>query len=258
MKDFNVVYHYFCKDEDYSYHDTDWIHESSKRKRMEELIFRNPRTELQNVKSMISTWRNHDINIVFGNLGRQPYLLNYYLDMCFGPEENIRITCRWKLPSHYQTDAENLDFLFLVEPFFGYTIQKPSSVKHLIVLTSHLSLYYAKDPTFHFLHLSSNKNQHLPSCSLEEGKLFYPPIFHENFDIPVPRGAVLLDVTKSKSANEAYLRLLTGKEIIQKRPFKIVMNDRDRVILQTHLLITRRQAKKMWDIPWLENIYWII
>ena len=234
----------------------DWLRESSKREIIEKSVYEYPSNELNHIRHLISSWRNFNICIVFGNLGRQPRLLNYYLDICFGHQENVNIFCRWNLNSHYQKENidENSDFLFIVEPPFGYTVLKPPHVKHLIVLTSHLNLYVSDyNKCYYHLHLSSRNNKkYLAPChNLQNGTMFNPPIFHECVNDILPNEPVFLDVRKSKSANEAYLKILTGKEIVYKRLFKILINDRDYKIIKMSLSITKQEMKKH-----LQNFNW--
>lgn len=238
--------------------DSDWLRESSHRKRLERSVFHAPSTELDRFRHVISSWRKHDTSIVFGNLGRQPYLLDFYLDMCFSYREEVIVTCRWKLQSPYQIESleKEIDFLFIVEPPFGDTINKPPRVKHLIVLTSHLSLIVLdRDRKYYHVHLSSKRKYAPPRYDLQEGTEFKPPIFHEQRIHSLPEGPVFLDVRSSESANEAYLRLLTGKEMIRKRPYKILMDDRDRKILNVILPKTERKIEKLGFINW-RNIFY--
>lgn len=247
-----VTYHYYEREK----YPPGGMQESMKRKCMEESVISKPDTELGRIKRIISSWRKYDISIVFGNLGRQPHLLNYYLDFCFGHQENIHLFCRWKLDSNYQTKnvCENCDFLFLVEPPFGHAILKRPQVKHLVVLTSHLNLIVTEPNTqYYYLHLSG-KTHLPPNDNLENGEVFKPPIFHENLH-NLPNGPIFLDVRKSKSANEAYLRLLTGKEMISKRPFKILIDDHDRKIIQMSLRVTERKLQKRNYSSWDKFFY---
>lgn len=239
--------------------DSDWIHESSHRKRMEQSVFRKPYTELGRFQRMVASWRKHDACIVFGNLGRQPYLLNYYLDMCFSYQEEVNLKCRWKFQSHYQVETtveKDIDFLFVVEPPFGFTIKKSPRVKHLVILTSHLNLFAIdRDRRYYYLHLASKRNHVPPYNDLLEGVEFKPPIFHDETRGSLPDGPIFLDVRNSKTANEAYLRLLTGKEMIGPRPYKILMNNRDREILSSVLSITENKIKKLKFVSWNKKFY---
>lgn len=52
---------------------------SMQRTNLEKAFLRKPHTELE--RNLISSWKKNDIFIVLGKLGRQPSLLNYYLDL---------------------------------------------------------------------------------------------------------------------------------------------------------------------------------
>lgn len=234
--------------------DSDFFRKSYNRSIMEKITLQSPKRELTQVNKLISSWRNQEISIVFGNLGRQPYLLDYYLDLCFSHEEKVGIKCQWKIPSNYQ-DEDHSDFLILIEPYFESGILKPESVKHLVVLTSHLSLNYSSDAELYYLHLSGNKHENLPDPTLEDCKSFKPPKFHAKLYQSLPN-MVLLDVTAAKNAHQAYLKILTGKEIIRNRPFKIAIDNQTRLNILPHIEITKRRSK--WSDPWIETFYWVI
>lgn len=214
--------------------------ESLKRSLMETALL--DRSQIKDLKNLIYSWRNREISIVFGNLGRQPFLVNYFLDMCFGSEESVKVMCAWKLSSEYQTqNGKNTDFLIFMEPYFGFTVHKDPSVKHLVILTSHLSFNYWGPLDVQYFHLSNGTklNPHPPQKPIP----FKPPPFHEqayNDEIPEE---VLLDVSDSKTAHEAYLRLLTGLEVIGKRPFKVHITNRDRDILKLNLERSRESFR---------------
>lgn len=218
--------------------DTENIRQSLTRRLVERSVFRHPKTQLDRMHRLIASWRSRDISVVFGNLGRQPFLLHYYLDLCIGFEEKVQIVCDWDLSSEYQTpDAQDVDFLIQVEPHFGFTIHRQPTVKHLVVLTSHLSLCYWDNDyiVYEYLHLSDIQTAQLPDPRLENCTRFKPPIFHTQvLEATLPR-AVLLDVSRSKTAREAYLRLLTGRELIRDRPYKIEMDPHQSAIIKANL-----------------------
>lgn len=231
---------------------------SMQRQCLEKAFLQKPYTELECMQNLISCWRKNDISIVFGNLGRQPALLNYYLDLCFTHADDIIIKCSWKIPSEYQKKRiKKTDFLIYIEPPFGFTVHKYHSVKHLVILTSHLDLSLNEDDGMQFyqLHLSNDKTENLPDPTLTDYEVFVPPIFHEKLYLDLP-DKVLLDVTCSKSAHEAYLRLLTGREIIRKKPFTIQMNERDSEYLKDCLRRSKERVKKFWNDLWMDSIYW--
>lgn len=235
------------------------VHTSVKRRLLERTLLKNPRTQLTKVTSLVASFRNYDVSIVFGNLGRQPHLLNYYLDLCFSHEDDIILFCDWDLPSNYKTKRiRNADFLIHVEPYFGYTVQKYSGVKHVVILTSHLYLELPDVENVQFceLHLSNETVYNLPNPNLENCKVFKPSIFHLDHSHFFESQAIVLDVTDAKSAHEAYLRLLTGREIICRKPFKIIMNPRDVDYMKKCLPILEQNIKRHWNEEWMANFYW--
>lgn len=218
--------------------DSENARQSLTRRIVEKSVFKYPKSQLERMHQLIASWRNRDISIVFGNLGRQPFLLHYYLDLCIGCEEKVKIFCDWDLSSEYQTaNAHDVDFLIHVEPHFGFTIHRQPTVKHLVVLTSHLSLCYWDSDyiEYDYLHLSDIRTTNLPDSRLENCTRFKPPIFHtQALEASLPR-AVLLDVSRSRTAREAYLCLLTGREIVRDRPYNIEMDPHHSDIIRVNL-----------------------
>lgn len=250
--------HHVPEQEDEEEDHLHFIRESTERTRLERLVHVAYPRKLSTFKQMVESWRQNETNVLFGNLGRQPYLLNYFLDLCFGYNESVKIQCQWKLPSGYQTndDDEPLDFLILVEPYFGYSIQKPPHVKHLVVLTSHLDLYIPDPLNFHVLHLS--RRLPLPQTMLRNCTVFKPPIFHLRPTFLEHVRAVLLDVTDSPSAHEAYLRILTGREICNTLPVQLELSERDRNIIRHSVLVTKKRIEERSHSSDLAaNIYWL-
>lgn len=235
------------------------VRELSKRKLLEETLLKTPSTQLANIKSLVASWRNYDVSVVFGNLGRQPHLLTYYLDLCFSHEDDIALFCDWDLPSVYKTKrVRKADFLIHVEPYFGYTVQKYPSVKHVVVLTSHLYLELpdTKNVQFCELHLSDETATRAPDPNLETRQVFKPPIFHLDCSHVLGRRGILLDVTDAASAHEAYLRILTGREIVGRKPFKIQMNPRDYDYMKKCLPLMERNVRRHWNEEWMAKFYW--
>ena len=250
---YKEIFHYSEEPQSKSH----FIRESHKRMKLERCLLRYPSSELNRLCQFIAVWRNRDISIVLGNLGRQPHLLNYYLDMCFHPEETIKVNCDYDLSIDYQTqDEKEADFLIRVEPYLGYTVRKDPSVKHLVVLTSHLSLcYWGGEIESDYLYLSNIDVSRPPDFNLQPAGLFKPPLFHQRVYGENLPDTVLLDVSDSKTAHEAYLRLLTGREIIGKRPFTIRATERDKAILKVNLKIWAEDTMKelIFLYNWLNN-----
>jgi hypothetical protein len=233
--------------------DSEFHRKSDKRGELEKMIHHKVDKELKYVKSIMQSWRDYDVNVVFGNLGRQPYLLDYFLDLCFSHEETIQVHCDFDIPSNYNVSyAKHIDFLIIIEPFFGYSVQKSPHVEHIIVLCSHMSLNLPKRTKFRFLHLSSFKHQSVPEPEIKNAIHFKPPMFHLN-QICLQNEAICLDVTKSETAHEAYLRILTGREVCGKNRVMILINQRDQEILRDHLAKIQSLVK---EEDWVGNIYW--
>lgn len=229
--------------------DLDFIRESHRRTALEKIIFKHPKSQLQHVRNLISFWRSRDISIVFGNLGRQPFLLNYYLDLCFSFEETVKVQCNWDLSLEYQCNkTKNIDFLFIVEPYFGFTVHKDPTVKHLIILTSHMNLcYWGKQRIdYYYLNLSNINTSRFPDPHLKNFKVLKPPIFHKQVQQDALPQSILLDVSDSKTAHEAYLRVLTGREMIHNNLFNLYLNPRDEAILKINLHYHRKRIQELW------------
>lgn len=235
--------------------DLESVRHSTHRSLLEKQVHHNPHNELERVKQIIAAWRTSSTFVVFGNLGRQPHLLNYFLDLCIRHDETVRVVCRWDIPIAYR-DRPPLDFLIVVEPHFGYTVHKPPDVQHLIVFSSHL---YMNTPTctkFYCLHLSSQKVPDPPQQHVPALKSFHPPLFHDT-PIQLHKHPVVLDLTPCSTAHEAYLRFLTGREICCQVPVQIAMNERDAAIIRDCAIRTKeRFVFNFEDNPSLSKIYW--
>lgn len=81
---------------------------------------------------------NKKFLIVYGNLGRHPYLLEYYLDIYFDSTQTVHVQSRWwnhlKMDLYYKDNETPCDMLILLEPI--QRIHKPTYAKSLLVLTS--------------------------------------------------------------------------------------------------------------------------
>ncbi|GFS47058.1 uncharacterized protein TNIN_118361 [Trichonephila inaurata madagascariensis] len=203
----------------------------------------HPRTQLSKAMQLFHQCRSKEVTVVYGNLGRLPLILTYFLDYCFSAEESVVVIANWETNSPYQVKPpfSSVDFMILVEPYFGYVVQKPSYVKHLIVFTSHLSLSLPSCQV-KTLHVGAPASDISPITSSDPATGLHPPIFHEGKANQVPlKGLVQLDVTQSKSAHEAFLRILTGHEMLHNRPYTLKISPRDQQRLQYHLRITQER-----------------
>lgn len=247
---------------------THTVHEAYQRRTVERTLLNHPHSQLETMRRLIASWREDRISVVFGNVGRQPFLLTYFLDLCIGADETVRVVCDWPLavaapyqvpftPDHSPVPTPT-DFLIRVEPPFGWTLHHPPNVQHLVVLTSHLSLCYwggeEERIQFYYLHLanrpSSKKEKAPPSAAAAEMATsisFRPSVFHEQVlpDVVLP-GEVLLDVSETRTAHEAFLRWLTGHETLRQRTvYHLSMSDRDREIVRTNIQATHQLAQKI-------------
>jgi hypothetical protein len=101
----------------------------------------HPERYLKDAVSLFETCRlERDVVIVFGNLGKYPSILTYFLDICFTADESVGVLydrdvdCPYRVRNPIPTP---LDVLIVVDPDSGYD-ELPAGVDHLIVLTSHV------------------------------------------------------------------------------------------------------------------------
>lgn len=257
------VFHYLRFNPQHSL-SSDSIRASHQRSTLERLLFKHPKSQLNPIRQFVSLWKQRDFSIVWGHLGRQLYLLRYYLDLCLSADETVKIVCDWDLSyvfdddyptqKQYMNPPQVVDFLIRVEPPFGFTIQKDPAAKHVIVLTSHLLLcYWGPEEALDYFYLPlSNRNLFtLPDPHLETCQLFKPPLFHTQVPPKVcqrQKEAVLLDVSEAQTAHEAYLRLLTGREMLDKdQSFNIRLHPEDNSLLKMNLNHHRQRVQALWQ-----------
>ncbi|KAG8175204.1 hypothetical protein JTE90_022627 [Oedothorax gibbosus] len=201
-------------------------------------IERQHPTELDKVRHLFQKCRDHDFMIVYGNLGRNPIILTYFLDLCFSAQESVGVLAPWsqyKTPYKVKT-ASHLDYVFVIEPYFGKHLVK--FAKHVIVLTSHLSLTYPPSTPVYFLRVGRT-NQAEPEQVKPKGSVFVPPAFHQNKLFHLQRWTHL-DIQNAKSAHDAFMKLLTGRELIPEGPYTLDMSPRDDQIIRWHLEKTKQ------------------
>ncbi|GBN19718.1 hypothetical protein AVEN_261797-1 [Araneus ventricosus] len=233
------------------------LQESMDRDRGERAFLQtHPKTQLDITLRVFDECRQHDTTVVFGNLGRHPLLLTYFLDYGFTARESVGVVSEWNTDSPYQVETPPpvLDFLFLIEPYFGCSVLKPHNVHHLVVLTSHLVLDL---PTCHMtqLHLAPPVDP-TPFCS-QSWKAINPPVFHDGRvnHLP-PKVRVHLDVTDAKSAHEAYLRVLTGRELAGNRLTTVQLSPRDHRRIHKNIEKLREKVCSLgWQEEWIADVY---
>lgn len=222
-------------------------------------------TSVQNL--LEDTCRRRPVTVVYGNLGRYPKLVQYYLDVVYSEKEAIAIrvgTHRVDDPidedaiaayrsaiEHYADDERSTcDVLFWIEPRWGATVERPRRARRLIVLTSHLRLNLLNveetQVVAHHVGDASDVQMNVKIPPLKQyvrtlnemgdcDYSFVPDIFlDKHVEIlggwgwtycggtkkkkPVfwdPHETVCADLTHCKSLWEAYLRLLTARDIIR-------------------------------------------
>lgn len=225
-------------------------------------MVKKPRNIMDQIQNIFTQCRQRPITIVFGNLGRQPQLLTYYLDLIFTSSDKIGITSQWPTDSPYHVKyppSVRLDVLMLLEPHFGYTVTKPPNVDHVLVFSSHLCLLSPEEDHTFILHLSPNHPLAIPSKRPHYFDTWTPPVFYDTFSKVPQANHVHLDVTSAKSVHEAYLRLLTGRELLPNRKYSVETNEADREILHNQLKRSKRNVlRRRWsnNFPDLEAWYW--
>lgn len=239
------------------------LQESNDRCRAEQhslSLVHSPSTEFSRVRQTFETCRFHDITIIFGNLGRNPLMLTYFLDLIFSYRETIAIQTKWKWKTPYNNINGNdittdCDYLFCIEPYFGFCVLPIPNVKHLIVLTSHLSLKWPRQSCVLPLYVGEPIRQ-LPTPRIKD-PLFRPPLYHQE-KIQIFQDRVVLDVTRSKTAHDAYLRMLTGREMARRIRYACKMTKRNADMIKFHLGKIKLEAEtRNWKTSsaWIQDGY---
>lgn len=192
-------------------------------------IFRNM-TSVQNLLGNVS--KRRPVTVVFGNLGRLPHLLSYYLDLCFEPNEEIRVLSEfWEetnLDDSYEDDGTYCDVLIMMEPKFGTKIYKPSYAKRLIVLTSHLILQIddkEEEEKIQIVahHVGNIHQLPIPIHSFVGNRLddrqrdfTYDPNLFLKTHIEIPyKCNVCVDLETCRDSTEIYLKLLNACDVLR-------------------------------------------
>lgn len=187
-------------------------------------------TSVQNLLRDVS--KRQSITVVFGNMGRLPHLLSYYVDVCFEPTDEIRVFTEWdweetQLDESYEDDGTRCDVLIVVEPKFGATIEKPCYAKRLIVLTSHLNCDIKKtlhDEKLIVAHHVGNIHQFpIPISAYVDHRLIdqsrdftYEPSLFLKSHVEIPeKSNVCVDLSKCRDWSETYLKLLNACDVLR-------------------------------------------
>lgn len=162
-----------------------------------------------------------EILIVLGNLGRHPYLLEYYLDVYTDPRKTIRIHSYWwnylTIDPSYKDDGTSCDLLIILEPLCNETISRPIYAKSLLVLTSfkhHCSIY-----THRHLYLGNcwkilNTLKQFHHLKQPNAYKFKPQIFCNDRVPYFPESNVTLTLSKWQSKEEIFLCILNMIDFI--------------------------------------------
>ncbi|GFY55241.1 uncharacterized protein TNIN_321861 [Trichonephila inaurata madagascariensis] len=65
----------------------------------------HPRTQLSKAVHLFHQCRSNKVTVVYGNLGRLPLILTYFLDYCFSAQESVVVIANWEIYSPYQVNA---------------------------------------------------------------------------------------------------------------------------------------------------------
>lgn len=178
----------------------------------EEPFLPSPSTYLQYAIQLFQIKENV---VVFGNLGRYPHLLNYYLDICIPHHCNVRVVennLGFSIPSCYRDDGSSkCDILIFIEPTFGDVIRRWERAKKVVYLTSHLNLYIPS--SFKVMAYQFGELKSLPPQIDEQNTadaIMIPRL--GQLYVPYDAKIVKVDLTKCRTAREAYLCLLQARE----------------------------------------------
>lgn len=211
-------------------------------------LLQSPSTEFHRVRHTFEMCRAHKVTILFGNLGRNPLLVTYFLDLIFSHCETVGIQTPWPWKTPYRARKEPLDYVFCVEPCFGFSISPVHHAKHLIVLTSHLSLRWPGRSYVAPLFVGEPIRQLPSALETVKGPLIRPPLYHSQDSVRTLPEQVVLDVSRARSAHEAYLRVLTGRELARRTTrYACQMTQRNVDMIRFHVDKIRREADARRD-----------
>lgn len=174
------------------------------------------------------------ILIVLGNLGRHPYILEYYLDVCFDSTKVVHIRSSWwkniNIDLNYRDDQSPCDMLIILEPLpyeiNNQVINQVNYAKSILVLTSFQYYNPANYPT-RSLYLGNNQNimkilgryKNVKNSNIYHftPQLFYhftPQLFC-NYRIPFfNEPNVFMKISQYQSKNEIFLCILNMIDFI--------------------------------------------
>lgn len=116
----------------------------------------SPQQYMTSVQNLLEdVCRRQPVTVIYGNLGRYPKLIQYYIDVIYPTDEAITFRIGTNHVDVSSTDEEMegfkslienyeektpCDMLFWIEPRWGVTVERPRWARRLIVLSSHLRL----------------------------------------------------------------------------------------------------------------------
>ncbi|GBN83864.1 hypothetical protein AVEN_57372-1 [Araneus ventricosus] len=193
--------------------------EAADRHRRETILDFDRKRYLTNMKRLFES--SKDTTVVFGNLGRHPHLLTYYVDLC--TNEDVSIHCRWETHSPYQ-DTRATDVVLRLEPDFDEIVEKPPQSQKLFVFTSHLSFSISEDHAIVVCHAGGRR---IPNIVQDPPQYtFYPDVLHDRrLPIPPANSVVRVDVSQTRSKIECYLKLLNAIEVLRDHSIVLKLPD---------------------------------
>lgn len=162
------------------------------------------------------------ILIVLGNLGRHPYLLEYYLDIYFNSTEIVHICSSWwnniNIDLNYRDDKSHCDMLIILEPLSYKIINEITYAKSILVLTSFPYNNPANYP-IKSLYLGNYRNVlkilRLYTHDKNSDIYHFTPQLFCNSRIPFfNEPNVLMKISHYQSKNELYLYILNMIDLI--------------------------------------------
>lgn len=185
----------------------------------------------RNMASLQQILRNatSGITVVYGNVGRLPHAISYYLDLFF---EDARVRSPWwpemGLDESYEDDGTRCDVLIVLEPLMGSTVERPPYASRMLVFTSHLNLRLPAAARVLAHHEGNVRKVKIPfkgyvdACVLDESTTlgFRPSVaLRSHVELEPHQNNVCVDLTHCASVLETYLSLLNACYVLQYTEF---------------------------------------
>lgn len=235
---------------------------------------------LQQFIDILDECRNYYWTFVYGNVGRMPSVLTACLSNM--NTEKIGLVCRWETGSKFQLRNQDgsliqfseiddvapvLDYLIVVEPYFGQSFCKNlASVQRVIVLSSHFSFYQntIDNKTQIMYHAFYSRNEMKYDNLLEncDEVIVRPPIFYDDewkkqAQEKICQKLICFNLRKCQSADEAYFRLLTGMDMMKDVTSKYAVRISPRDKAHIYRLTQKEYVKTIFEncIDVIDNAY---